>query len=161
MRDLNKENEVYLGLGSNIGDRKLFIDNALSLLAKEEGVSVDAVSRIIETEPWRFESDEKFLNCTVRVSVNENVTPEKLLGICKNIERNLGRNETVEYDDSGNRKYHSRTIDIDILLYGTRRIDTENLKIPHPLMKDRDFVMIPLREIVSDETREAFQDIFG
>ncbi len=155
------EIEVYLGLGSNIGDRKSYIDKALALLNAENGIRVDAVSDIIETEPWGFVSDSDFMNCVARVFVDETISPEDLLGLCKGVERSLGRRENVEYDASGKRLYHSREIDIDILIFGTQRIDSEMLKIPHPLMKSRNFVMIPLRQIVSDKIAEAFPDIFG
>ena len=73
--------------------------------------------------------------------------PEEILGICKSIERSMGRRETVEYDSGGGRIYHDRVIDIDILLYGRRTVDTPELKIPHPLMREREFVMCPLMEI--------------
>ena len=73
--------------------------------------------------------------------------PETLLRICKRIERAMGRREAPEYDAQGRRIYHDRPIDIDILLYGDERIDTPELQIPHPLMRQRDFIMRPLEEI--------------
>lgn len=154
------EIEVYLGLGSNIGDKKSYIDRALAMLDAQDGVRVDAVSDMLETEPWGFISDFDFMNCAAKILVEESVTPYSLLSICKNIEKSLGRKENVEFDESGKRIYHSREIDIDILFYGTQKLDDENLKIPHPLMKSRDFVMIPLRQIVSDKIIEAFPDIW-
>ncbi len=154
------EIEVYLGLGSNIGDRKSFIDKALALLDAEESIRIDAVSDIIETEPWGFASDSCFMNCAARIYVKETLTPYDLMAICKNIEKSLGRNENIEFDESGKRIYHSREIDIDILLYGKQRLDDEKLKIPHTLMTSRDFVMIPLRQIASDNIIEAFPEIF-
>ena len=92
--------------------------------------------------------------------MEESITPYSLLSICKNIEKSLGRKENVEFDESGKRIYHSREIDIDILFYGTQKLEDENLKIPHPLMKSRDFVMVPLRQIISDKIIEAFPDIW-
>lgn len=155
------EIEVYLGLGSNIGDRKSYIDRALAMLDAQDGVRLDAVSDMLETEPWGFVSDSYFMNCAARILVVESITPYNLLSICKNIEKSLGRKENVEFDESGKRIYHSREIDIDILFYGTQKLDDENLKIPHPLMKSRDFVMIPLRQIISDKIIGAFPEILG
>ena len=154
------EIEVYLGLGSNIGDRKSYIDRALAMLDAQDGVRIDAVSDMLETKPWGFVSDSDFMNCAARIFVEESITPNSLLSICKNIEKSLGRKENVEFDESGKRIYHSREIDIDILFYGTQKLEDENLKIPHPLMKSRDFVMVPLRQIISDKIIEAFPDIW-
>lgn len=155
------EVEVYLGLGSNISDRKSYIDKALAMLDAQDGIRFDAVSDVIETKPWGFVSDSDFMNCAARVYVDETISSKDLLNLCKDVERELGRKENVEFDASGKRIYHSREIDIDILFYGTQILDTEELKIPHPLMVSRDFVMIPLRQIVSKKIAEAFPEIFG
>lgn len=152
--------DVYLGLGSNEGDREANIRLALSMLDDVDGVSVVKVSDLIETEPWGFNADVKFLNCAAEVIVNEQVAPLSFLKECKRIEKSMGRDEVVEFDTDGKRVYHSRTIDIDILLYGKQHIDNEVLTIPHPLMSERDFVMIPLRQIVSEEEKEAFPEVF-
>lgn len=152
--------DVYLGLGSNEGDREANIRLALSMLDDVDGVSVVKVSDLIETEPWGFNADVKFLNCAAEVFVNEQVTPLSFLKECKRIEKSMGRDEVVEFDADGKRVYHSRPIDIDILLYGKQHIDNEILTIPHPLMSERDFVMIPLRQIVSGEEKEAFPEVF-
>ena len=152
---------AYLGLGSNAGDRLSNIERAVKMLGAAEGITVDKVSDIIETEPWGFTAEEKFLNCVVRIVVAADVTPSGLLDLCKRIERTLGRDDSPEYDASGGRIYHSRTIDVDILLFGRERLRTDRLTIPHPLMKERDFVMVPLQEIVSREDEEAFPEIFS
>ena len=152
--------DVYLGLGSNEGDREANIRLALSMLDDVDGVSVVKVSDLIETEPWGFNADVKFLNCAAEVFVNEQVTPLSLLKECKRIEKSMGRDEIVEFDADGKRVYHSRPIDIDILLYGKQHIDNEILTIPHPFMSERDFVMIPLRQIVYEEEKEAFPEVF-
>lgn len=152
--------DVYLGLGSNEGDRESNIRLALSMLDDVDGVSVVKVSDLIETEPWGFNADVKFLNCVAEIFVNEQVTPLSLLKECKRIEESMGRDEVIEFDDEGKRVYHSRPIDIDILLYGNQNIDNEILTIPHPLMAERDFVMIPLKQIVSDEEKVAFPEVF-
>lgn len=156
----NGSTEVYLGLGSNQGDRNLYIEKALSMLDSTPGVRVEEESSVIETEPWGFESENCFLNCAVRVNVDSTVNPESLLETCKEIETELGRNEVMEYREDGSRVYHSRNIDIDILLYGDRRISSERLTVPHPLMAERDFVMVPLRQIATDGIENAFPEIF-
>ena len=146
--------DLYLSLGSNQGDRALNMENALSLLNIELKVPYKAVSRFIETDPWGFDSKEKFLNAAVRyeLSLPKGYNPEAealmILAICKDIERRLGRTGKPEYDKDGHRIYHSRPIDIDILLFGENRIDCAELTIPHKLMYERDFVMIPLKEIL-------------
>ena len=150
----------YLGLGGNSGDRAANIENALKLLDAQEGISVVKVSEIIETEPWGFKSEYKFLNCVARIEVSPEITPLGLLDICKSIEHILGREENAEYDPEGNRIYRSRPIDIDILFYGLERIREDRLVIPHPLMSERDFVMVPLRQIADDGIISAFPEIF-
>ena len=84
----------------------------------------------------------------------------EILDTVKRVERDLGRGESVEYDAAGERVYHSRPIDIDILFFGTHVIDHPRLKVPHPLMARRDFVMVPLREIANKRVRASFPDIF-
>ena len=155
--------DLYLSLGSNQGDRVQNMENALSLLNIELKTPYKAVSSFIETEPWGFESDEKFLNAAVHYELElpQGYNPEAeglmILEICKDIERRLGRSLEVRYDQNGNRIYTSRPIDIDILLFGDNRIDCPELTVPHRLMFERDFVMIPLREIAG----QAGNDILG
>lgn len=149
--------ELYLSLGSNQGDRVHNLEAAISCLNIELKTPYKAVSSFMETEPWGFESDEKFLNAVVlyelRMPVNFNAEAEGLmiLEICKDIERRMGRTGGPLYDEKGERVYSSRPIDIDILLLGDCRIDCEELTVPHKHMYDRDFVMIPLREIITDD----------
>ena len=131
------------------------MENALSLLNIELKTPYKAVSSFIETEPWGFESDEKFLNAAVHYELElpEGYNPEAeglmILEICKDIERRLGRRGEAQYDNNGDRIYTSRPIDIDILLFGDNRIDCPELTVPHKLMYERDFVMIPLNEIMN------------
>ena len=145
--------DLYLSLGSNHGDRALNIENALSLLNIELKTPYRAVSSLIETEPWGFESDHKFLNAAVhyQLILPKGYNPEAeglmVLEICKDIERRLGRTGEPEYDEKGERIYHNRPIDIDILLFGDDKIDCPELTVPHKQMYQRDFVMIPLNEI--------------
>lgn len=145
--------DLYLSLGSNQGDREQNIENAISLLNIELKTPYKAISSLLETEPWGFESNDKFLNAAVhyQLQLKRGYNPEAealmILEICKDIERRLGRTGEPEYDAAGQRIYRSRPIDIDILLFGENKIDCPELTIPHKLMYERDFVMIPLREI--------------
>jgi 2-amino-4-hydroxy-6-hydroxymethyldihydropteridine diphosphokinase len=139
---------VYLSLGTNQGDRRAQIDEALRRLDAAIGRPYEALSSIIETPAWGFEGPD-FLNCVVRYRTAKR--PHTLLRICKKIERAMGRTGAPEYDAEGRRIYHDRPIDIDILLYGDEHVDTPDLKIPHPLMKQRDFVMRPLAEIFAQK----------
>ena len=120
----------------------------------EMGTPYKRVSSLLETEPWGFESDDKFLNAAVlyELRLRKGYNPEAeglmILEICKDIERRLGRTGKPQYDEKGERIYTSRPIDIDILLFGDNRIECEELTVPHKLMYERDFVMIPLKEII-------------
>ena len=154
---------VYLGLGSNLGDRQKNILRALDLLDEGFGCHYTALSRLIETKAWGFKGD-KFLNACVLYRIFRKGTPEEqgheILALCKEIERALGRDDAPEFDADGHRVYHNRTIDIDILFYGTEHIDTEDLTVPHPLIGVRDFVKIPLAEIAKPSLRKAFPEFF-
>ena len=136
--------DVYFSLGSNQGDRQAQLDEALRRLDKAIGRPYDALSSSIETPAWGFDGPA-FLNCVVRYRTARR--PETLLKICKRIEWAMGRRGGPEYDAGGHRIYRDRPIDIDILLYGEMTVDTPELKIPHPLMRQREFVMRPLAEI--------------
>lgn len=145
--------DLYLSLGSNMGDRAANIETAVSLLNIELKTPYRVISSLLETEPWGFESEQKFLNAAVhyQLQLKKGYNPEAealmILEICKDIERRLGREMSVEYNAAGERVYHNRPIDIDILLFGDHKIDCPELTVPHKLMYERDFVMIPLREI--------------
>ena len=143
--------DLYLGLGSNLGDRRENLLDAIGRLERAFGKECDRVSSFIETEPWGFESEHPFLNAAVRLATV--LTPRQLLLVTQEIERELGR--TAKSSDG---IYHDRVIDIDILTYDDVELDetflhegrTLTLHIPHPLMKERDFVMVPLRQIWFD-----------
>ena len=129
---------VYLGLGSNQGDREEYIRKAISLIGERVG-EVLRQSSLIETEPWGFQSENKFLNGVILVATA--LTPREVLQATQKIECALGRRKKTSLH------YQDRPIDIDILLYDDFHIDEPDLKIPHPLMHQRDFVMIPLQEL--------------
>ena len=130
---------VYLGLGSNLGDKAANITLAVQYIEEQIG-HVVRQSALYSSEPWGFESENDFVNAVVRCETT--LTPHKLLLATQRIERQMGRKRK-----SKDGVYHDRIIDIDILLYDDLTVDTPTLKIPHPLMQQRDFVMEPLREI--------------
>ena len=138
--------QVYLGLGTNLGDKEANLKAAIEEIRKRVG-EVTSLSAFHASEPWGFESENLFLNAVCCVSTN--LSPIDVLHTTQEIERELGR-----LKKSINRIYSDRVIDIDILLYDDLHIDTPELTIPHPLMWQRDFVMIPLREIAPDENEE-------
>ena len=133
---------MYLSLGTNLGDRHENLSRAQALIGREVGTVVSA-SDIIETEPWGFESSNRFLNMAVKVETT--LQPLEVLHTTQEIERKLGRTQK-----SVNREYHDRMIDIDILLYDDLVMNTPELTIPHPLMYQREFVMKPLSQIAPE-----------
>jgi 2-amino-4-hydroxy-6-hydroxymethyldihydropteridine diphosphokinase len=128
---------VYLGLGSNVGDREEYIEQASFLLDKNPNVQLLKHSSNYETEPEGGGSQPPFINAAV--SLKTKLTPHKLLELCQEIEATLGREREVEWGP--------RTIDIDILLYEKEIISDDKLQVPHPLLHERLFVLKPLREI--------------
>lgn len=130
---------AYLAFGTNLGDREGNIQRAYSLVEDRVGRIVRR-SSLYHTAPWGFESDNDFINTVI--SVDTALTPRQLLDATQQIEREMGR--TAKSHDG---VYHDRIIDIDILLYGDITVDEPDLKIPHPLMSEREFVMNPLNEI--------------
>ena len=135
--------KVYLGLGTNLGDREGNIRQAVRLIGERVG-EVTRQSSLIETEPWGFESEHRFLNAVILCETSQ--TPRQVLETTQQIERDMGRKK-ITNRKSGSRTYSDRPIDIDILLYDDLTVDEPDLRIPHPLMHERDFVMIPLEEI--------------
>ena len=138
--------DVYLSLGSNLGNKRENIRLAIERIGKLVG-EVVRQSAFYETEPWGFQSENMFVNAAVKVKTG--LMPMQVLRTTQQIERELGRKQksTNPLNDQMP-VYHDRPIDIDILLYGDLVVDEPELKIPHPLMWTRDFVMIPLREII-------------
>ena len=137
---------VYLSLGTNLGDKEQNLLSAIQEIERRIG-PVRAQSAFLATEPWGFESENTFLNAAVRVETK--LSPNALLRETQQIERDMGRTEksTVNRQLS-TVTYHDRIIDIDILLYDGLHINTKKLTIPHPHMYERDFVLIPLKEIL-------------
>lgn len=155
--------DVYLGLGSNEGNRDLNLLKAVNLLDQAFGTHPERISKIVETPSWGFEGPD-FLNMCLLYRIPRKGTPEEqateILHIAKDVEKAMGRTEELEFAADGSRIYHNRIIDVDILCYGAHVIKTEALTVPHPLIGQRDFVKKPLLEISKPEIRNAFPEIF-
>lgn len=135
---------MFLGLGSNLGNKEENICKAITLINEQIGPVVRQ-SALFYSEPWGFESENQFVNAAI--CVNTTLSPHQLLKTTQHIEHQLGKTAAHATERKSQTTYHDRPIDIDILLYDDIHIDEPQLKIPHPLMQERDFVMIPLREI--------------
>lgn len=130
---------IYIGIGSNLGNREENCDKAVSLL-KDNGIKVTQFSSMIETEPWGLEGQPKFINMAVEAETV--LSPQKLLKLLKGIESEIGREESE--------RWGPRVIDLDILLYDDLILKTSELEIPHPHISERDFVLKPLSEIAPE-----------
>ena len=133
-------NKVYIGLGTNVGDRESNLKDAISELAAVPEIEIVSLSSIYETNPVGYLEQGKFLNMVV--CINTTFDAQTLVVTCMKIEQNLGRKREI--------RWGPRTIDLDILLYNQENIVTKNLIVPHPRMLDRAFVVIPLVEIDKD-----------
>lgn len=140
---------VYLGLGTNLGDKEANLRTAIYKLQERIGKQV-SLSSFYETAPWGFESDHSFLNAAIGLETI--LSPIEILHITQEIEKELGRTKK-----SVNGSYSDRLIDIDILLYDNLVLQTPELTIPHPLMTERDFVMNPLIEIAGNVIHPTLQ----
>jgi 2-amino-4-hydroxy-6-hydroxymethyldihydropteridine diphosphokinase len=132
---------VFLSLGSNTGDRKANIEKALESLERDPRIQVVKISSYYETAPMYVEEQSDFYNISAMLKVG--LDPFSLLGLIKGIEHDMGRK-------AGQKRYGPRPIDIDILYYGDRTIKSDILELPHPLIKERKFVLLPLSEIAPD-----------
>jgi len=130
---------VYIGIGSNLGDRQKSCLRAIELL-QERGIVVTKKSSLYETEPWGYKDQPQFINMAIEGETEFN--PKELLMVLKNIEREIGREESL--------RWGPRKVDLDILLFDTIILTEGSLEIPHPLLHKRDFVLKPLCEIASD-----------
>lgn len=130
---------IYLGLGSNLGDRLANLGRAVEELERR-GVRLVRSSRVYETDPVGGPEQPDYLNAVIEVSTDQE--PRELLDTCLEVERQVGR-------ERGER-WGPRTIDIDLLVYGDRRVGEPDLEVPHPRMHQRAFVLIPLLELDAD-----------
>ncbi|MBB4833243.1 2-amino-4-hydroxy-6-hydroxymethyldihydropteridine diphosphokinase [Staphylococcus hominis] len=133
--------QAYLGLGSNIGDRKQLLLTAIDLIGNIKGIKVTKQSSIYETAPIGYTDQPNFLNLCLEIETK--LSPQQLLKHCLDIEQQLHRVREI--------RWGPRTLDIDILLYSDNIIETDNLSVPHPRMQERAFVLIPLNDIASDK----------
>jgi 2-amino-4-hydroxy-6-hydroxymethyldihydropteridine diphosphokinase len=135
---------VYIGLGSNLGDREATIRRALELLAADGAIEVEAVSSLRETEPVGYVDQPRFLNGAA--ALRTELAPRAVLERLQQVEAALGRDRT-------GRRFGPRTIDLDLLLYDGVQVDEPGLEIPHPRLVERRFVLEPLAEL--DSTLEV------
>lgn len=138
--------KVYIGVGSNLGERRKNCFRALELLEKEK-IFIKKKSSFYETEPWGIKDQPMFLNMVLEIETD--LKPQELLQIIKKIEKKAGREKTYPWGP--------RAIDLDILLFDNIIINDDNLKIPHPLMCERDFVLRPLCEIAPYKLHPVLQ----
>jgi 2-amino-4-hydroxy-6-hydroxymethyldihydropteridine diphosphokinase len=135
-----RQETVFLGLGSNIGDRCEALRNALHSIDLLPETTVIRCSSVYETEPWGETDQDTFYNAVAEIQTAHD--PQALLFAVKEIERHMGRVET--------RKNGPRRIDIDILLYGSTVVQLDHIAIPHPMLQHRQFVLTPLRELAGE-----------
>ena len=138
---------VFLGIGTNLGEREENLRKAIKLIEEHIG-SITEESSVYETEPWGFQSETSFFNMVIKVETN--LTPSGLLGRILMIEAMMGRLREGQ-------GYKSRIIDIDILFFGSRIFENKILKIPHPRIQERRFVLVPLSEIAGDLLHPVFK----
>ena len=136
----NATHLVYIGFGSNIGDRLTHIQNAIHALSKTEGITLQKISSVYKTDPVGYEAQAHFLNGVAAIQTD--LPPLFLLHALKDIETAIGRKHRI--------RWGPREIDLDILIYGDMCLQTEKLVIPHPEMHLRRFVLAPLAEIAPD-----------
>ncbi|WP_252315132.1 2-amino-4-hydroxy-6-hydroxymethyldihydropteridine diphosphokinase [Sinobaca sp. H24] len=134
------QKEIFLGLGSNVGDRNEALKTAIELLQKTETIAVLDCSNVYETKPVGVTDQADFLNLVLKAVTSS--PPQELLQVTQSIEKEMGRIKDV--------RWGPRNIDLDILLYNDENIMMEELSIPHPRMAERAFVLIPLMDVVSN-----------
>ncbi|SNY93977.1 2-amino-4-hydroxy-6-hydroxymethyldihydropteridinediphosphokinase [Cohaesibacter sp. ES.047] len=134
--------EVYLGLGGNIGDPSITIEETLASLSRRPGIKVLTRSPFYRTPPWGKTDQSDFINACA--TIHTTLSPQKLLKTCLEVEKRMGR-------ERGER-WGPRIIDIDILSYGDEQVHEDDLSIPHPLIAERAFVLVPLKDVAPDFT---------
>lgn len=144
----NSMHSVYIGFGSNIGDRLTHIQNAIEFLSKTEGITLRKISSIYTTDPVGYEEQAQFLNGVAAIQTT--LSPLSLIHTLKDIETTIGRQHRI--------RWGPREIDLDILIYGDLWVQTEELVIPHPEMHLRGFVLVPLAEIAPNLVHPVFQE---
>ena len=132
---------AYIGIGSNVGDRTSFCRAAVDALKEKDGITVDAVSSLYETEPIGGPPQRSFINMAIRVHTD--LDAKGLLTACKDIERRIGR-------EPSDIRWGPRVVDLDLLTFGEDKIVEPDLEVPHAHIRERRFVLVPLLEIDSD-----------
>lgn len=139
--------EAVLSLGSNMGDREFYLKSAVEALKNIPGIELISFSNVYETEPFGVsDAQGKYLNCCILIKTN--LPPFALLGVCLGIETKLDRQRPY--------RFAPRTIDIDIIFYENEIINDENLILPHPRMKERAFVLVPMMDILPSGKFKSF-----
>ena len=139
---------AYIGFGSNISDRLAHIQNAIHILSKTEGITLQKISSLYKTDPVGYEEQAQFLNGVAAIQTS--LSAHTLLHTLKDIETAIGRKHRI--------RWGPREIDLDILIYGDLCVQTEKLVVPHPEMHLRGFVLVPLAEIAPDLVHPVFQE---
>lgn len=130
-------NKAYLGLGTNMGDRVNFLNQAIKILDSEKDIIITKKSKLYETKAWGYTNQGDFLNMCIEIETKLN--PNELLEKCQNVEKKLNRERKI--------RWGPRTIDVDILFFNDIILQEENLEIPHPRIGERAFVLIPLIDL--------------
>ncbi|MEI8389987.1 MAG: 2-amino-4-hydroxy-6-hydroxymethyldihydropteridine diphosphokinase [bacterium] len=139
----------YIGVGSNIGDRIGYVQQAHCLLNDTEGVQVLEGSSFYETEPVGYKNQEWFINAVLKITTT--LSAEELLSQCLRIEKQLGRVRHPELPKNG-----PRVLDLDILFYDNKVINSDIMEIPHPRMHKRAYALVPLLELDADLVHPVF-----
>ena len=139
---------VYLSLGSNLGDRVGYLQQATSLLGMHSDINIVTTSSFYESEPWKMYSENWFVNAVIQITTS--LSPENLLDECQRIEKQLGKISRQGKD------YIDRTIDIDIIFYDKLILNNERLTIPHKHFHKRVFMLVPMLEIAEDFVHPFF-----
>lgn len=142
---------AYVGIGSNVGDRVAFCRRAVDALREAEGVRVEKVSSLYETEPIGGPPQRSYINLVVRLDVD--IAPRELLTVCKAIERRIGR-------EPSDIRWGPRVVDLDLLIYGDEKVVEPDLEVPHAHIRDRRFVLVPLLE-VDPEVQDPWGDPYA
>lgn len=140
-------NNVYLSIGTNIGDREQNLKQAIKMLQGKKDIAVEAISSIYETAPVGYIDQPSFLN--IAVFIQTSLSADEMLEVCQSIENELGRVREI--------RWGPRIIDLDILLFNNENIEVENLIVPHPRMYERAFVLVPLHEILQYPLTDKLQ----
>lgn len=130
-------NKSYLGLGTNMGDRLNYLNQALNILNSHSNIKISKKSKLYETKAWGYTEQADFLNMCVEIETD--LDPNDLLHVCQDVEKKLNRERKI--------RWGPRTIDVDILFFNDIILQEENLEIPHPRIKERAFVLIPLIDL--------------